>query len=278
MSHVVTSCDEATATPSAGTIPELITSMVKLLCIHRKPVLEESIMCWNLGLNIACHPRQEPFKERDFSIAMSRHGRYVCGQNFFKHNMTWTATGNVPRRQSAIEALRKFHFDKPPATFPTVIVVCVPSGSAPPAAPGVINSVQRISPDEIEMAFVDRLAEVIESNAPEDELKKWRNLCLSCTYEYRTIDNEDEKHWSALQLRQNLSQNEASMKFTTLQLVYDVINDKMRREKVLGPMTHDQVAEGYLNNVKFAETSDKATIIDRSEHDIWIEGHCTQTT
>ena len=202
---------------------------------------------------------KEPFKARDFSIAMTRHRRYVCGNNFFSHNLWWTPTTNVPRRPSAIQSLKRFYFETPPLTFPKTIVVCVPSGSAPPVTQLQMEHVQRISPDEIETAFIDRLAEVIEAQASEDELKQWRNLCLNCTYEYRVIDSEDEKHWSALQLRQNLGQDEQTMKFTTLQLVYDVINDRNRREKVNGPMTVEQVADGYMKNVKFAEGSEKVS-------------------
>jgi hypothetical protein len=194
------------------------------------------------------HLNQEPFKARDFKIAMQRHGRYVCGQNFFKHNLTKSPCVNVPRRQSAIDTLRKFYFEKPPTLFPMIIVCSIASGSEPPTTEALIQNVERLSPDEIEMAFVDRLAEVIESGASDEELKKWRDACLACTYEYRHVDSEDDKHWQALQLRQNLSQNENSMKFTTLQLVYDVIHDKNRREKVLGPLTVDQVAELFCSN------------------------------
>jgi hypothetical protein len=50
------------------------------------------------------------------------------------------------------------------------------------------------------------------------------------------------------------------MKFTTLQLMYDVVWDKQRRERIHGPMTETQVADAYLQNITFADGAEKVSV------------------
>jgi hypothetical protein len=205
--------------------------------------------------------RQEPYKTRDFKIAMGRKGVYKCAQNFFKHNMTWLATSNVPRRQSAIDSLRDYHFTTCPVAFPSDIVCCLPAGCDPPETEADITRVQRISPDELEFAFIDKLYDLVcTENITAEELQPWKSVALACTYEYRVIDSEDSKHWQALQMRQTLTEHSQTMKFTTLQLMYDVVWDKQRRERIHGPMTETQVADAYLANITFADGAEKVSI------------------
>ena len=48
---------------------------------------------------------EEPFHPEKFKNAFNRTGTYTCGQNFFRHNLLWTATNSVPRRQFSMDAL-----------------------------------------------------------------------------------------------------------------------------------------------------------------------------
>ena len=55
-------------------------------------------------------------------------------------------------------------------------------------------------------------------------------MALPCTYEYRVFDNTNNKNIG--RHLQTVTEHSHTMKFRTLQLMYDVVWDKQRREAI----------------------------------------------
>ena len=134
----------------------------------------------------------------------------------------------------------------------------MPTNAEPPT-PENAEKVYRLSPDEIEIAFVQKLDKLITSGATADELIKWRSCALACTYSYQRVDVEDEKHWIALNLRQNLAQDSSTMGFTTFQTIYDVLHEKSKMERAHGEMSAADVAAKYEANVRYSTEAEKVS-------------------
>ena len=145
--------------------------------------------------------------------------------------------------------------------FPHEVVCCLPSNSEPPT-PENRDKVFRLSPDEIELAFVQKLDKLIASGATDDELVKWRSCALATTYSYQRVDVEDDKHWIALNLRQNLVQDSSTMGFTTLQNIYDVLHEKSKMERSFGEMSAIEVAARYEKNVRYSTESERVSKVE----------------
>lgn len=94
-------------------------------------------------------------------MAMSRTKEYKCANNFFMRNMLYTATPSIPYRPAAITALKEFFFSKGPAAFPMTLHVAVPGDVDPTKDP---TKVLRISPEEMEFAFLEAIVHSIVSS------------------------------------------------------------------------------------------------------------------
>ena len=113
---------------------------------------------------------------------------------------------------------------------------------------------RRVSPEEIEFAFVDAWARDIQD---EDLREQWYQFSLQTSYCYIVMDGEDDLTWKAKNLRSELGQNYATMRRTTMQQVYDVLQYKIRHEKRSGPISAQELANLYLSRVKSALGSEE---------------------
>ena len=149
--------------------------------------------------------REEPFNMTKYNAAMKAHGEYKCGANLFW--LQHTDQTRVPRNQTQIARLQEHHFAKP-SPMPLDIVVGVKNGEDPLANKGRLV---RLSPSEIVDAFllaVDRDINI----GDEDVLKKWRTHMLSTTFVFKLAESDDDRHFAAIQLRENLGANYAAMR------------------------------------------------------------------
>ena len=88
--------------------------------------------------------------------------------------------------------VEEYYFKEVPDRFPKEIVVCLPTGAEAPTGSAGIIDVQRLSPDEIEIAFVSKVAQLIKDGADDETLIRWRDCALNCSYRYERIDTHEE--------------------------------------------------------------------------------------
>ena len=93
---------------------------------------------------------------------MKHSATYKAAPNFFRHNMAFTSTPSIPYRQRSITGLKEFYFNKGPAPYPVTLSVAVGIGKDPTID---FEDVKRISPEELEFAFVEAIYEAITAGA-----------------------------------------------------------------------------------------------------------------
>ena len=221
----------------------------------------DAIKCHPLMENIALAPppaitsdaasdsgMQAAFDAQEFAVAMARRNAYKCAQNFFRHDLLFTATPSVPYRQNGIRELKKHHFGKGPAPFPMDLECAIGAGKDPLKDN---CDVKRISPEEIEFAFVDAIHDDVEKNN-EENIKLWRYYLTTVSYHYKQIDVDEDIAWAANQFRQDLAQEYASLHHTVYQKMMAIIYFIKKREKTHGKMTTPQVLKLYREKLTSA--------------------------
>ena len=74
------------------------------------------------------------------------------------------------------------------------------------------------------------------------------------------VDDDDELHWKAVNQRENISHDFASMRRTSLQRLYEVIMFKSKHETNTGvALTNETLSDLYKEKVKMAESSESVS-------------------
>jgi len=153
---------------------------------------------------------------------------------------------SMPYRASAITALKTFFYDKGPAAFPMTLHVAVPAGINPDSQQ---SEMRRISPEEMEFAFLEAIVDAIRRKAPKSELQAWRYHLLTVSYCYVLLDNEDDIAFAATRYRESLEQKFTSMQHTVYQKMMGVVYMIKRLAKTKGRLSSKQVEQLYQDKV-----------------------------
>lgn len=198
---------------------------------------------------------QMPFTKAHFENAIKHRSSYKCGDNFFRCDHTKTASRGVPMVEANIESLISHHFLEP-APLPLNMVIPVKTDEDPTQRRGVHLCV---TPQELRIAFINAIARDISNEVEDETLAEWRAHALSCPFEYRLLDSDEDVIRAARQIREDVSQQHVTLRLSAVQQIFEVIHFKKRKEQTLGKMTAKQVATLYSENMRFADTTEQIT-------------------
>ena len=206
---------------------------------------------------------EAPFDGKAFKSAIDREGSYKSAGSFWWVRQHRCAGGfaKVPINQSAIDNLSSYHFTSVPAKFPSDIVVAVDSDSTIE-----FGKLDRLSPDELEHAFIFAIARQIDAGATNEELLAWRRVSLTVTISFEQIENETERLWRAVRLREQLTANFQNMARTALQRIYEVVEVRNRADTHAGGtgVSAQSLAAMYNDKGKLVGESMTANFIEQA--------------
>ncbi|CAJ1360662.1 unnamed protein product, partial [Effrenium voratum] len=190
------------------------------------------------------------------SAAFNAGSKYQCAVNFMWLDHFILASPHVPVNEDSVQGLIGQYFTKP-SVIPADAPVHVVAGDVAKAEHAVEQKKLRIlSPPEMVMAVL--LQRDIKTSDM-DVLHEWAEALAACPCVFHKIDNEDERHIASLQLRENISQNFASMRMSALQKVFDIQGLMAAKTS----LTKEQVVAHYAT-VRYAKNSEpvKARFVD----------------
>ena len=141
----------------------------------------------------SCPPRwicsnQEPFKMMSYQAAMQATGTYEAACHMWWLNLRHRCNPSVPVNGKAVRDLKAQHFKEPSRVYPITVVVALESTMVNPMT--MKGGLIRVSPEELEEAFLLRVAEAIDSGASEEEMDLWKAAMLSVTISFIVCGNE----------------------------------------------------------------------------------------
>jgi hypothetical protein len=161
--------------------------------------------------------RQATFDENEAAIALKERQHYKAAGNFWWCDQFFNPLAGVPIRWESVEELKTFYFEKAGCLYPGEIDVAV---AAPDDLASTKGEMRRFSPLETPAALIMRIAEAIESNASEDEMRLWQNTCLSVSYHFHAMEGDEAMYFAAVQKRENFAVDFGTQAFTARQWVY----------------------------------------------------------
>ena len=185
---------------------------------------------------------------------MKAHGRYECGDNFFKLDMHCNASMGIPINSSNVARLVA-HYLETPSALPLPFVVAMKMGAEPLHADN--GHLQCVSAIELRMAVLHAVARDVQAG-DEQTLQRWRCVLLSTRFVYMALDSNEEVWKQARQFREDVSQNHVALRLSPLQAIYEVVHFRRRYERQHGEQSSKALAEAYRGGIRFAETSEEA--------------------
>jgi hypothetical protein len=126
---------------------------------------------------------------------------YTAKCNLMWINVFGSVVPGVPINSGAVEGLKNHFFKNPVAGgYPMTVRVAVSTGQDVLASKGNLVS---LSPLELAHALILRIGEEITAGADNARLKAWRQMVLTCTIAFETMDSNDDRHWRSVELREN---------------------------------------------------------------------------
>jgi len=183
--------------------------------------------------------------------ALKREGVYRCAGNFWWLDHLTSPTPGVPLNEARVLELGSTVFASGPKHVGWSFHIAVDSCELDVL--GRKGSLFRISPEEAAHALLFTVANAITMSAPDDELKRWRHICLTVPFVFELIPKTEDILWRAHSLRQALTVDYNAMKRTARQAAHDVFLMKQRVEFEMPGASAKQVLEALL--VKAAPTS-----------------------
>ena len=195
----------------------------------------------SLGTGFA---NREPFEEATCAQAFSADTwTYRCSNNFCQLDMAQLNTPSVPNLRSSIEGLMRHYFTTC-APLPQNMVGR--ASSAQHAASDASGyKVVAVSPLELVFAYIFAVQRDL-SKGDDGLLVARRRTMLACPIEFHMRGSPEERHKIALQYRENLAENYATMRYTAVQKMYDVkrtMDEIAKRE----PVTVEAVTAYYAS-------------------------------
>ena len=193
---------------------------------------------------------KDPFDPDKCKTALVSEGsRYRAGINVWNIDITRLPI-DVPLVESSIRKFREHYFAKP-SVLPLDVVICVASA----VQASELNKLRQLSPAEMLFAYVEAIALDIDKG-DDETLLAWRSTMLACPARFVVMTGEDEIHKMCVQLREDISQNHATLRFSALQRMFDVHATIQRKTASTGPPTVASICE-YYQGINQAATSEK---------------------
>jgi hypothetical protein len=166
-------------------------------------------------------------------------------------------TANVPLNPKQIDRLQEHYFSAP-SVMPLCIKIAVKATEKSEDIMSCKGSMFRLSPVEIVAALYKAIATAIRASVGDEELGKWRDKILSTPFEFVICEGEDDRHFAALQMREDIAQNFSSMRYSTLMRIFDLEAFMKRKADTTGKLTAKQCADLY-RQLKVADISEQIT-------------------
>ena len=192
------------------------------------------------------------------SAAFNAGSKYQCAVNFMWLDHFILASPHVPVNEDSVQGLIGQYFTKP-SSIPADAPVHVVAGDVAKAEHAVEQKKLRIlSPPEMVMAVLLAAQRDVKTSDM-DALHERAEALAACPCVFHKIHNEDERHIASLQLRENISQNFASMRMSALQKVFDIQGLMAAKTS----LSKEQVVAHYAT-VRYAKNSEpvKARFVD----------------
>ena len=181
-----------------------------------------------------------------YKTAICEKGRYKAAFNVMTIDFMFSPSSKVKIRRSGVALLKKQYF-MTADYYPGEEMIAVADGETD------INTLRgklrSVSPPEKRDALLERICEAIDANESDEELQKWRTVCLSTTFHFQLLVNKDEITALGMQLREYLVTEYKAMARTGAQWVMQVMTIKVDS----GLQTAQQVADHINGTVQVAE-------------------------
>ena len=139
-----------------------------------------------------------------------------------------------------------------PCPFPTPIVVAVGVSDDPMEQRGKLK---RVSPEELPLALLLRIAGEIDEGIAEDRLREWKHTLLSASFHFKLLESDDSRYWESVRAREHLVVDCNAMARDAVQRIYELVSFKAKQEKKMGKLSSQQIADLYCRHGDLAKTT-----------------------
>lgn len=190
---------------------------------------------------------QAVYDDASFKTSMGKTKQYACGGNLAWIKMGFSTSPGVPYNENSVRKLKDYYFKKAeaPQRFPTLIIVAVSNQQAKDGVMSERGALEAVSPPEMVHAFILRLEELVSGNASDDVLSGWLRIMLSTMFMFELLPTLDSRSARSDSLRENAVADYHGFAWTVLQKVYHLGLFKQRKEKDLGSLSAQRIAQIY---------------------------------
>ena len=212
---------------------------------------------------------QAPYAHLSLKTAMAGPDMtYECGDNFFKHNLMYSARAKIPVIQSRIDDLMDTEF-KTPCRYPSTLVISMPDKDFDPYTQ--LGSWYSISPEEYRRAYLGAIARDIRAQVDVETLNLWRAYVLSTSMKFVVHTTEMDRYYAATNIKERLADQYEYTRTSTYQRIEEICLYKSKLEiDTCNKVSHDKLQSMYNKNVRLAK---KAEPINKSWVDMAIKIH-----
>ena len=162
------------------------------------------------------------YNKKKALIALGKTGKYKCAVNLAWVNSFYITSENVPIMWSSVEDMVNHYFSTPSSFPDSLTLSCVFLDTA---EIGNIGQWKRASPEELPIAWFQRVAQDIDAKVPDETLIAWRNHMLTTPATLHVVDDIDKIKWMSCQVREDIEANKTLAR-TVVQRIYEVMNKK----------------------------------------------------
>ena len=207
---------------------------------------------------------QAAFSSDEFKSAMTQGGGvYRCAGNEFWLDPFFSLTGNIPINRKDLENLMETSFAEPDSYVGTTVVLVDSKTMDPMAQKGALK---RLSPEEVWLAKMLRLAQVIKDGADDETLLKWKASMVGASWQFGYY----EKGWAkptdaalprAISLREQMVAEGIAVGRDVVQRIFEVHKTRKALEAHQGGarVSNDKMAEYYKQRITLNPRAEKVT-------------------
>ena len=177
--------------------------------------------------------------------------------NLFSLKWEHSSVRGVPYNATAIKAIQKQFFREAVNKFPADIVVAVDSPNCD--AEGKRGNLLRVSPPELEHAFLLAVADAITAGKDDDTLAIWKTAMLTCSFHFEVLDAEDKCFYRQITLREQITGKHEAMSSTAVQRVFQIMSLWQYKETTGERQTPAVFAKAWNEHVEMAASSEPVT-------------------
>ena len=156
------------------------------------------------------------YDKKAYAMAMKDPGYYECGENFFKHNVLYSARARVPLVESRIKDLMNDDFQEP-CVFPQELIIS--SGGVNWDPQSHIGAWQSVSADEFRFAYVRSIARDIRAGK---DVKAWLKHALTAKVTFKAYASEMDRYYAATNVKEAFASTYGMTMITTYQRIVEI--------------------------------------------------------